>query len=271
MGTALIYHLMVKPLSALESDQLKRIRLVSFDVDGVLVKKGTELFEMEDVENEKVLIVKAKKITPELIDKLNTLKKHVRINISSGRSLLYLKDIFEPILWENVTIQGENGLFTLMDGQVIQHGQLSPNELALLWHIKTSIYRLMGENSNIRGFEPKQFLLSVHCFKEEPAIIDLVADLDKEGILGIKWSSEAYNIFPKRYSKGTGLAELSKILNIDKSQMLVVGNDPNDQEATEGPGISVTTSPQTLTADYFTESELELGGESLVNRLLEVH
>ena len=54
------------------------------------------------------------------------------------------------------------------------------------------------------------------------------------------------------------------------SQILVVGNDPNDQEAVEGSGLSVTTSPDTLTADYYTEGKLELGGEELVDRLLDL-
>ncbi|MFC1722256.1 HAD family hydrolase [Patescibacteria group bacterium] len=261
----------MKPLSALSLEQLKKIKLVSFDVDGVLVRKGTEIFEIEDVQHDRVLILKTKKISPTLIEKLNVLKKFVRINISSGRSLLYLKEVFDPILWENVTIQGENGLFTLLDGHLLQHGRLTEEELSLLLKIKEGIYALAKELNNIRGFEPKQFLISVHCFNEEPAIEELVNSVNSNNVLGIKWSSEAYNIFPKRYSKGTGLEELSKLLGIGKEEMLVVGNDPNDKEAAEGPGISVTTSPETLTADYYTETELELGGESLVTKLLEVY
>ena len=46
--------------------------------------------------------------------------------------------------------------------------------------------------------------------------------------------------------------------------------DPNDQEAVEVSGLSVTTSPNTLTADYYTEGKLELGGEELVNHLLTI-
>ena len=46
---------------------------------------------------------------------------------------------------------------------------------------------------------------------------------------------------------------------------MVVGNDPNDREAVENSVLSVTTSPDTLKADYYTEGKLELGGEKLVN------
>lgn len=260
----------MQPLSALNKEVLKDIKVVSFDVDGVLIQKGTDI---EEVDNSfsTFLKVRTKKITPELIDKIIRLKKYLHINVSSGRNLLYLIETFDPILWDRASLQGENGLFTLIGGKVIQHGSLSFEELEFLRTIKNQIHNQMKTNKNIRGFEPKQFLISVHCFKEEPAIEEMVRALDIKGEFGVKWSSEAYNIFPKRISKGTGLMELSKILKVNLSQILVVGNDPNDKEAAEGPGVSVTTSPDTLTADYFTESALELGGESLVNQLLKIY
>lgn len=255
----------MKSVSALKASDISDIKLVSFDVDGVLVEKGTEI-----VEKDNFMMIRNKKISPELVDKLNRLKKHVHINISSGRSLHYLKDVFEPILWENASLQGENGLFTLIAGNVIQHGALTFEELEALREIRKEIRSLRGSNINIRGFEPKQFLLSVHCFDPEPQIEEVVKRYNKNDAFSIKWSSEAYNIFPKRFSKGTGLKALSKILDIDLKQTIVVGNDTNDKEAVEGTGISVTTDPESLTADYFTDGKLELGGENLVNRLLEV-
>jgi len=260
----------MKPLSALKASDLANIKMVSFDVDGVLVEKGTEIFEVQDVEKDNVLIMKTKRISPELVKKLTRLKKHVHINISSGRSLIYLVEVFNPILWNNASLQSENGLFTLIAGKVIQNTNLTFEELAMLRKIRKEIYKMMEDNSNIRGFEPKQFLISVHCFKEEPAIGELVKRLDFNKEFGIKWSSEAYNIFPKRVSKGTGLKELTKLLSINLSQVLVVGNDPNDKEAVDGLSISVTTSPDTLTADYYTKSKLDLGGKALVDRLLEI-
>lgn len=259
----------MKPLSELDISQIKHIRMVSFDVDGVLVKKGTDIIEQEN-ENEDIFYIKTKKISPSLLEKLIKLKEYLHVNISSGRSLLYLLDIFEDLLWNNATLQSENGLFTLMDGRVIQHTFLLPSELELLRRIKNELQEMKKQNGNIRGFEPKQFLISIHCYEEDSSILNLVNNIDKTGILGIKWSSEAYNIFPKRVSKATGIKELATILNIELSQILVTGNDPNDREAVEGPGISVTTSPETLSADYYTEDSLELGGESLVNKLLEM-
>lgn len=254
----------MKPISALGSTSLSNIKLISFDSDGVMVEKGTEILERSGV-----LTVKTKKISQDLLKKLNKLKKYFHINISSGRSLLYLKEMFGLLLWEKASLQGENGVFTLIDGQVIQHSSLTFEELEDLRKIQGEIEEVAENSKNIRGFEPKQFLISVHCFKEEPAIVEIVKKLDVRGEFYIKWNSEAYDIFPRRFSKGSGLKQLAQYLGIDVSQILVVGNDPNDQEAVQGSSLSVTTSPDTLTADYYTEGKLELGGEELVDLVLE--
>ncbi len=253
----------MKPISALSLASLSNIKLISFDADGVMVEKGTEILEKDSV-----LTVKTKKISQGLLKKLNKLKKYFHINISSGRSLLYLKEMFGPLLWEKASLQGENGVFTLIDGQVIQHSKLTLEELEKLRKIRGEIEEVAEKSKNIRGFEPKQFLISVHCYNEEPAIVEIVKKQDIRDEFYIKWNSEAYDIFPKRFSKGSGLKQLAQYLGIDVSQILVVGNDPNDQEAVEGSGLSVTTSPNTLTADYYTEGKLELGGEELVDLVL---
>ncbi len=255
----------MKPISQLRLSSLSNIKLISFDVDGVLVEKGTEILEKDNV-----LTVKTKKISQNLLNKLNKLKKYFYINISSGRSLLYLKEMFDPLLWEKASLQGENGIFTLIDGQVIQHDRLTYEELETLRKMRGEIEAVAKNSKNIRGFEPKQFLISVHCFSEEPAVTEIVKKIDVKNKFYIKWNSEAYDIFPKRFSKGSGLKQLAKYLGINVSQILVVGNDPNDQEAVENSGLSVTTSPDTLTANYYTEGKLELGGEELVNHLLTV-
>lgn len=254
----------MKPISLIRPASLSNIKLISFDADGVMVEKGTEILEKGNV-----LTVKTKKISQGLLKRLNKLKKYFHINISSGRSLLYLKEMFGPLLWEKASLQGENGVFTLIDGQVIQRSKLTFEELEKLRKIRGEIEKVAENSKNIRGFEPKQFLISVHCFKEEPAIVEIVKKQDARGEFYVKWNSEAYDIFPRRFSKGSGLKQLAQYLGIGVFQILVVGNDPNDQEAVAGSGLSVTTSPDTLTADYYTEGKLELGGEELVDLILE--
>lgn len=255
----------MKPISALSPTSLSNIKLISFDADGVVIEKGTEILEKAGV-----LTVRTKKISQDLLEKLNKLKKYFHINISSGRSLLYLKEMFGPLLWEKASLQGENGIFTLINGQVIQHSSLTFEELEGLRKIRREIEQVAENSKNIRGFEPKQFLISVHCFKEEPTIVEIIKKLDVRDEFYVKWNSEAYDIFPRRFSKGSGLKQLAQYLGIDVSQILVVGNDPNDQEAVKDSGLSVTTSPDTLTAEYRTEGKLELGGEELVDHLLNI-
>lgn len=254
----------MKPITTLTPNVLADIKLISFDADGVLIEKGTEILEKN-----RVLTVKTKKISPALLIKLDKLKKHFHINVSSGRSLLYLKDMFDQLLWNKSSLQGENGIFTLIDGQVIQNDKLTDHELSLLREMRIEIEKITDDN--IRGFEPKQFLISVHCFKKEPQIAEIVKKIDLENEFYLEWNSEAYDIFPKRFSKGSGLKHLADDLRINVNQILVVGNDPNDQAAVEGSGLSVTTSSDTLKADYHTEGKLDLGGEELVDHLLTIY
>ena len=59
-------------------------------------------------------------------------------------------------------------------------------------------------------------------------------------------------------------------LNLQKNEVLAVGNDPNDKEMLEVAGISVTTDPENVQADFQTEGKYELGGDEVVDRLLEL-
>lgn len=253
----------MKPLSTLSAADVSNIKLLSFDADGVTVEKGTEILEKNGV-----LTVSTKQITSQLLEKINKLKSYFHINFTSGRSLLYLNRMFGPVLWEKASIQGENGLFALINGQVLQYDRLTSEELEKIEDIKRQIRVLAQTNQNIRGFEPKQFLVSVHCYKEEKGIEEIVRRTDTNSEFYILWNGEAYDIFPKRFNKGAGLEFLCKHLEINLDQALAVGNDPNDAPLMSKVGVGVTTSPQTLEASYHTEEKLDLGGEETVDHLL---
>lgn len=255
----------MKPVTSLTSQDIAGIKLLSFDADGVVVEKGTEILEKGGE-----LVIRTKEINPTLVVKINQLKKRFLINFTSGRSLLYLDRMFGAILWERVSLQGENGLFTLIDGQVIQHDKLTNEELSLLNKIKLAI-RDERENKNIRGFEPKQFLITVHCYREDESIKDIVRRIDSKGELYTYWNGEAHDIFLKRYNKAFGLESLLKHLNLDISQALVLGNDTNDMEAVSRAGIGITTDPGVLPAAFATTQKLHLGGEEVVDHLLTIY
>lgn len=256
----------MKPLSQLTQEEAQKIKLASFDADGVTIERGTEI-----IEKDSVLTVKTKQISPGLLKKFTRLKKHLYINFSSGRNLLYLARMFGPALWERASIQGENGLFTLIDGQVIQNSPLTAQELEKLEKIRSEIGNLAKTNKNIKGFEPKQFMVSVRCSEEDQQVVDIVRRIDTNNEFNVFWiSNETQDIFLKRFNKGTGLEFLRSRLNLEPSQVIAVGNDPNDAPMLEAAGISVTTDPQQAEANFHTEGKLELGGEEVVDYLLKI-
>lgn len=255
----------MKPITDLTKDDIKNIKLICFDVDGVTVERGTQIEETETTLN-----VKTHTLSDELLKKLQELKKHFTIAISSGRSLLYLTRMYSALLWDNVALQGENGIFTLMNGQVIQHEVFDKKTLQQLRNMFVDLRELGKGNKDFRGFEPKQFLITVHAWKELPEVSEIVKRHDPANEYYCIWNGEAYDIAPKRLNKGNGLRYLAGHLNIDINQTMAIGNGPNDLEMVQTAGIGVTTDPKEIQSDFFTTGSLHLGGEELVDKLLDI-
>ena len=255
----------MKPITELTSKDIKEIRLISFDCDGVTVKRGTEI---EERGNE--LKVKTYTLSDSLLKKMLLLKKRFHLNFSSGRSLLYLDRMFGKVLWEKASLQGEIGIFTLINGEIIQHQQFSLERLQQINNIKVDIRDLMKVNKDIRGFEPKQFLITVHCWREVPEIEKILRRHDPKNEYYLLWNGEAYDIGLKTTNKGTGLRYLANLLKLEMKQTLAIGDGPNDREMIEYAGIGVTTNPERIKGDFYTTGKLHLGGEELVDKLLEL-
>lgn len=255
----------MKPITKLTKRDIENIGIICFDCDGVTVKRGTEVQERG---NE--LKVKTYTLSDSLLKKLNLLKKRFRINFSSGRSLLYLDRMFGKVLWENASLQGENGIFTLINGEVVQHEKFSKKRLEEINNMKVAIRDLMKANKDIRGFEPKQFLITPHCWKEVSEIREIVKRYDTKDEYYCLWNGEAYDIGLKWLNKGNGLKHLVKFLKLDMKQTMSIGNGPNDVEMVDYAGIGVTTDPKVIKGDFYTTGRLHLGGEELVDKLLEL-
>ena len=178
--------------------------------------------------------------------------------------------MYAALLWENTALQGENGIFTLINGQVIQHEVFDNKTLRELRNMFIDLRELGKVNKDFRGFEPKQFLITVHVWRQLPEVYEIVKKHDPGGEYYCIWNGEAFDIAPKRLNKGNGLKYLAKHLNLDMSQTMSIGNGANDQEMVNYAGIGVTTDKDTLPAHFYTTGKLHLGGEELVDKLLEL-
>jgi len=183
----------MKPIAKLSQSDIKNIKIICFDCDGVTVERGTEIEEKEDS-----LFVKTYTLSDRLLIKLIEVKKRFHITFSSGRSLLYLDRMYGKVLWDNASLQGENGIFSLIDGQVIQHEKFDRSTLEKMNKMKVAIRELSKINKQIRGFEPKQFLITPHCWQAVPEIEDIVKKFDDKNEFYCLWNGEAYDIAPKR-------------------------------------------------------------------------
>jgi len=253
----------MKPLTVLTKEEVDKIKLLCFDCDGVTVPEGTKISEKEGK-----LLVETTMIKNRLVEKLERLKKRFWLSFSSGRSLLYLTRMYEPLLYERVILQGENGLFALKEGEVFQLELLSNEQLEILRKVKNEIREWGKTNPDVLGFEPKQFLVTVHCRKPLEEIPEIVRRRG-EGRLYSLWSGEAYDINFKFFNKGRGLERLAKRLGLERGEVMAIGNDPNDKEMVEWAGIGITSNRESMSAaDYYTLEKQESGGEELIDRLL---
>lgn len=258
---------MPKQITALTPQQLEKIKLLAFDGDGVTMPEGTYLRQKD---NE--LIVRTQSPKGNTLEALKKLRKRFKLLFTSGRSLLFLTRMYEPLLWENIILQGEMGIFTLLNGQVHQLKQFSQEQLEKSNLIKGKIKRLSKNKPNIVGFEPKQLLITVHCKQKDEQIENLVKENDTNNEYHCLWSGEAYDIGPKEFNKGTGLEFLLNKMNLKPENVMAIGNDPNDIELVKTAGTSVTTNPETLPyeTDYVTSKSQHEGGMELINHLLKI-
>lgn len=259
----------MRPLTDLKKEDVKDIKVVFFDVDGVTIKKGTDIKEVKTNKNS-TLTVKTHNLSPRVRDKMLELKKHYFVAISSGRSSLYLTKVFAEILWDNAALLSEIGIFTLINGELIQHERFDENTLKKMRDIRVALQKLEGKIKDFGAFEPKQFLITLHALSELPEVYEVMKKHDPENDFYTIWNGEAFDIAPKRLNKGTALRNLANHLKIDISQTMAVGNGPNDKDMTDTAGIGVSTEPKELRADYHTTGAEHLGGEELIDKLLEL-
>lgn len=255
----------MKNIKEITKEELDAIKVVTFDIDGVIAPTGTEIRE-EDGGTK--LYMESKPLSEKFIENLKKLEKHVRLNFSSGRNILYLKSLVNEIFDEKTILQAENGSITWLNNK-ITHPIYSDEYFNQLKDLKEKIRKMKKNDKRIRGFEPKLFILTVHCeqMEEIPNLVKEVAGDD----LYCFWTNEGYDIGNEATSKGKAILNLAEELNINPKQIMTTGNNYNDAEMLKvGKGVSVT--PDIVEAEYFIEHKPEeLGGELLVEFLLEYY
>jgi len=257
----------MKNIKEITKEELEAIKVVTFDIDGVIAPTGTIIKETID-EDSIDLYMEAKKLSSGFIENLQKLEKYVRLNFSSGRNILYLKTLVNKIFDEKTILQAENGNITWLDNK-ITHPSYQDEYFIKLKELKIKIRKMKETDKRIRGFEPKMFILTVHCdeMEEIPNLVKEAAGDD----LYCLWTNEGYDIGNKEMSKGQAIINLAKELEIKPKQVMTTGNNYNDKEMLEI-GKGVTVDPKRVKAEYFIEHKPEeLGGELLVEFLLEYY
>lgn len=253
----------MKNIYHISTEELQNIKVVTFDIDGVVIPVGTELRENQDGTE---LYMKSHQLSRQFIDNLKKLKKYVRLSFSSGRNILYLKSLVNEIFDNKIILQAENGNITWIDGKII-HPRYKDSYFDKLRDIKEEIKSMMAGDRRIRGFEPKMFIVTVHCDEMEE-IPNLVRRIDSSKELYCLWTNEGYDIGSKETTKGRAVLELAGYLNIDAKQIMTTGNNYNDKEMLEI-GKGVTVDPERVKAEYFVSPKQgKLGGEVLAEFLL---
>jgi HAD superfamily hydrolase (TIGR01484 family) len=243
----------MKPLDQMSKADLKQIKMIVFDVDGVLVPRGTKIKQVGNITTLETKVIAEKQI--DQIKKLYELG--FLINISSGRGLYMLQEMFREIL-PFVSLTFENGSATWHKGEVYQH----VNSFEHTKNIFPKLKKLASKNKDVKGFEPKEFIITIHCTKQIKAIEKIVA---AEKNLVTVWNGEAYDILIKKdQTKAVGLRHTIKFFKLKKENVMAIGDNYNDQELLEESGTPISADKSRVKGKFY----VPLQGEFLPADLL---
>jgi len=228
----------MKSINELSKKDIKDIELLVFDVDGVLVRRGTVIKS-----NRSYLELEVKVIDPFQIDQIWRLSQcGFKININSGRGLYMLQLMFREVL-PYVSLTYENGSATWYEGNIVQH----VNSYSRLTDALSEL--LFIEDERIDGWEPKEFIITIHCSERVPAIEKVMSKFEN---LYCLWNSEAYDIGIKNdQTKAIGLKSLMNFLKLEKQNVLVIGDNYNDKSMMDIGGVRITADKDRVSGDFW--------------------
>jgi len=246
----------MKPLNQMSKADLKQIKMIVFDVDGVIVPRGTKIKQVGNTTTLETKIIAEKQI--EQIRELY--KKGFLINISSGRGLYMLQEMFRGIL-PFISLTYENGSATWYKGKIYQHF----NSFRYLQAVFPKLRQVV--NKNIKGFEPKEFIITIHCRKKINEIEKIVK---KEKNLYTIWNGEAYDIgIKKNQTKAVGLKQLMKIFKLKKGNVMAIGDNYNDHELLQESGTPISADKSRIKGKFYVPLEGKfLPADKLMQKIL---
>lgn len=249
----------MKPIKELEKEDIRKIKMIVFDVDGVLVPRGTRIKQIGNTTILETKLIERKQI--EQVQELN--EKGFSINISSGRGLYMLQEMFREVL-PFVSLTYENGSATWYKGRIYQH----LNSFKYLKDVFPRLKRVA--NKNIKGFEPKEFIITIHCTKRVKEIEEIVK---KEKNLYTVWNGEAYDVGMKKVqTKATGLRKVMKIFRLKKSNVMAMGDNYNDYELLQEAGIAISADRSRVTGDFYVPLKgTFLPADTVMQKILSLH
>ncbi len=241
----------MKPLEEMTKEDIAEIKMMVFDVDGVLVKRGTKISQVGNTTTLETKVIEFKEI--EEIKMLH--EKGYQVNISSGRGLYMLQEMFREVL-PYVLLTYENGSATWYKGKIYQH----INSFDYLKDIYPKLRAV--QNPKIKGFEPKEFIITIHCTEELKEIEDIVASDPR---LYTVWNGEAYDVGVKdMQTKALGLRQVMKILKLKKKNVMAMGDNFNDKELLKKAGMPISADKTRVKGKFY----VPLEGQYLPARLL---
>jgi HAD superfamily hydrolase (TIGR01484 family) len=248
----------MKPITDLTKETLQNVKMIIFDVDGVLVPRGTKIKQ-----DGSTTTLETKYVLTKQIDQISTLSKlGYLINISSGRGLYMLQEVFRDIL-DFISITYENGSGTWYKGRIYQH----TNSYDYLKDLYPVLKKL--KHPDIKGWEPKEFIITIHC---RDRVHEIENALIGKNDLYILWNGEAYDIGVKEIqTKGQGVKEIMKIFDLKKDNILAIGDNYNDKELLEEAGVKVTADKERLLGDFcIYMDDKYLPAEKLMEQIIKV-
>jgi len=173
-----------------------------------------------------------------------------------------LQDIFREVL-EYVSITYENGSATWYNGKIYQH----VNSFEKIKDIPKKLNKV--KHKDIKGFEPKEFIVTLHCKKRIKKIENI---LQKEKYLYYIWNDEAYDIGIKNIqTKSSGLKAFQKILKINKNNTMAIGDNYNDKDLLNAAGISISADNTRVPGDFYIPlNNKNLPAKQLMTKIIEL-